>query len=202
MFFFFSLLVRWWWSGFCLFVVRGIAFVCYSACTHLLSCYFANLFVAPSGNTYPLPPCWGYFPLFVWLSALVACSVPCIGPDHGMVSRLLLSWSLSPVGRGWVCCLKEGWDVRENAGRIIISKDGKWGWGECMELASSFPGASAASLPSRIMAILTPNGGTVAPDGSIHFTKYNTIQTYLQMWSGGLVKCACACYGRCGAPTR
>ena len=43
--------------------------------------------------------------------------------------------------------------------------------------------------------------GAGAPDGPIHLTKYNTVQAYLQMRSGGLVKCGCACDGSCGAPT-
>ena len=76
----------------------------------------------------------------------------------------------------------------------------------CMELASSPPGPSIASLPSRIMANLTPNGGggggaPMAPNGPIHITSYNrSIHTNYE--GRRLVKCVCARDGSYGAPTR
>ena len=68
-----------------------------------------------------------------------------------------------------------------------------------MKLASISPGTSAAPLPSRILADLTPNGGGGGARQVHTFYKYSTIHTYKK---GGLELHACAFDGGCGIQTR
>ena len=131
-------------------------------------------------------------------------SMICPGCELGsrllFCSRLFLSWSLSPSNWGRVSCPKEGRGVRRDEKWITIGRRGRWG--ECAMLASSFPGTSADSLPSRIMANLTPDvggGGPVVGGGArqVHTFCKNTIHTYLQdakwgVWFNAPVRSAVA----------